>query len=95
MDEYYADDPQVAWLRKEGETPATIGLHGGIQDTSELLATYPEGVRLDRLSAPPYFSEDTGSNGDPTRASAERGRALLGMKVDAAVSKIRAILTGS
>ena len=95
VDEYYADEGQIGWLRAAGETPATIGLHGGIQDTSELLAVHPDGVRLDRLAGERYLGEETGSNGDPTRASAERGRALLAIKVDAAVAKIRAILAGT
>ena len=60
-----------------------------ILDTSELLATYPDGVKLDRAD-PLLLSEETGANGDPRRASAEQGRALLAMRVDAAVAQIRA-----
>ena len=94
VDDYYADDAQVAMLRGEGETPDAIGLHGGIQDTSELLAVHPDGVKLDRAPGR-LLSEDPGSNGDPRRASVERGRKLLEIKVAAAVARIRSVLAGS
>jgi creatinine amidohydrolase/Fe(II)-dependent formamide hydrolase-like protein len=83
---YGADEAQQAWLRSQGETPAAIGQHAGIQDTSELLAVRPEAVVLERFAR---AAGNTGVNGDPLRASAERGRALLAMKVDAAVKQIR------
>lgn len=95
VDEYYADAPQIRWLEGAGETAASIGLHGGIQDTSELLAVHPEGVKLDRVTDRRLLGEETGANGDPSRASAERGRKLLDIKVEAAVARIRAVLAGS
>ncbi len=87
---YTADPAQLAWLRGEGETPASIGRHGGIQDTSEMMAAHPAGVKLERWADRPAWSEATGADGDPTRASRERGLKLLDMKVEAAVSEIRA-----
>ena len=87
---YTADPAQIAWLRGEGETPASIGRHGGIQDTSELMAAHPAGVKLDRWTDRPVWSEPTGADGDPTRASAARGTTLLDMKIEAAVAEIRA-----
>ncbi len=91
VDGYTADPQQPAWLAREGETPGTIGRHGGIQDTSELMAAYPAGVRAGAGPAS-LLSEETGGDGDPSRASAERGRALLAMKVEAAMTAIRAAL---
>jgi creatinine amidohydrolase/Fe(II)-dependent formamide hydrolase-like protein len=87
---YTADPAQLAWLQSEGETPASIGRHGGIQDTSELLAAHPAGVKLERWADRPAWSEPTGADGDPTRASRERGLKLLDMKVEAAITEIRA-----
>ena len=87
---YAADTAQVAWLKSEGETPASIGRHGGIQDTSELLAAHPGGVKPERWTGRPAWSEPTGADGDPTRASAERGIRLLDMKIEAAVAEISA-----
>ena len=88
--DYGADPAQLAWLRSQGETTGSIGRHGGIQDTSELLAAHPAGVKLERWTDRPVWSEQTGSDGDPTRASAERGAKLLEMKIAAAVDEIRA-----
>jgi creatinine amidohydrolase/Fe(II)-dependent formamide hydrolase-like protein len=85
---YGADLAQQQWLLARGETPGSIGSHAGLQDTSELLAAWPDGVDLVRLMQLPGLSEDTGASGDPTRASAERGRALLDLKVNAAVAQI-------
>lgn len=85
---YYDDATQRAWLEASGETPATIGQHAGIQDTSELLAIWPQGVDLDRLSAATFRLEATGASGDPRRSSADRGRILIGLRVDAAAAQI-------
>ncbi|MDD9936322.1 MAG: creatininase family protein [Myxococcales bacterium] len=87
---YYDGNGQQAWLESQGESKETIGMHAGIRDTSELLAIHPEGVRAERArpGALPEMA-NAGVDGDPTRANAERGRALLQMKVDAAVRQIR------
>ncbi len=89
--DYYAANGQVAWLKAEGESEATIGRHAGIRDSSELMAVYPGGIRPDRVQRDGgRANEATGVSGDPRRANAERGKALLRLKVDAAVRQIRA-----
>jgi len=88
--DYYADAEQIKYLGQKGETPATVGFHAGIIDTSELLAVRPEGVDLSSLAALPLNSEPTGASGDPTHASAEYGTALLDIRINAAVRQIRA-----
>jgi len=89
--DYYAANGQIDWLKAEGESEATIGHHAGIRDSSELMAIYPAGIRADRLQHNGgRASEATGVSGDPRRATAERGQALLVLKVDAAVRQIRA-----
>ena len=91
--DYYAANGQWDWLLSEGESEAAIGRHAGIRDTSELMAVYSEGIRRDRLApGGGRASEPTGVNGDPTRASASRGRVLLRLKIEAAVRQIRAAL---
>jgi creatinine amidohydrolase/Fe(II)-dependent formamide hydrolase-like protein len=87
--DYYADEAQIRYLREKGETPATIGSHAGLIDTSELLAVHPRGVDLAWLAALPLTSEATGHSGDPMRASAAYGTALLDT---AALRQIRAAL---
>jgi creatinine amidohydrolase len=89
-DYYNVDKAQTDYLREHGETQATIGYHAGIMDTSELLAAHPRGVDLTRLKTVPLHSEPTGASGDPTHASAEYGKALLAIKIDAALRQIRA-----
>ena len=79
--DYYVDEAQIAYLREQGETPATIGSHAGLIDTSELLAVHPQGIDLSRLAALPLRSEPTGHSGDPMRASAAYGKALVSRKV--------------
>jgi len=91
--DYYASNGQVDWLRARGETNTTIGGHAGIRDTSELLAINPAGIRRDRMqphTAPGMAG--SGVNGDPTRASADRGQKMLQLKIDAALRQIRATL---
>jgi creatinine amidohydrolase/Fe(II)-dependent formamide hydrolase-like protein len=92
VSDYYDDaNGQYAWLRFQGERDAAIGSHAGIRDTSELMVVEPSGVRADELGA--AVPEGSGVVGDPSRASAERGRHLLDLKVAAAVKQIRAALT--
>ena len=89
-DAYYADDAQIALLLKQGETRAAIGQHASLIDTSELMAVHPRGVDLGRLAGLKLRTQTTGIVGDPARASAERGKELLEMRIRAAVAQIRA-----
>lgn len=86
---YYGGNGGEAYLLDQGETAATIGRHAGIRDTSELMALDPALIRPDRLAAG-ASNPNLGANGDPRRASAERGKKLLALKVQAAVAEIRA-----
>jgi creatinine amidohydrolase len=92
VDDYYgvAGEEQNKLLMAQGETPKTIGQHAGISDTSELMAVHPQGVDLARLASFPFPREPTGADGDARRASAERGRELIALKVEAAVRQIKA-----
>jgi creatinine amidohydrolase/Fe(II)-dependent formamide hydrolase-like protein len=72
-----------AWLlEKHGWDRATVGSHAGIMDTSQLMYAHPDGVRVDRrvLNG---GGRDSGVNGDPTKASAELGKTMIEMKVNA------------
>jgi creatinine amidohydrolase len=91
--DYYVDEAQIKYLRENGETAGTIGSHAGLIDTSELLSVHPQGVDLSRLAALPSNSEPTGHSGDPIRASADYGKDLLKIRINAAVRQIRAALT--
>ncbi len=89
---YDADEAQRRWLVSEGETASSIGQHAGIKDTSELMAVNPQGVDLSRYASLGLRTENSGVSGNPMRASAERGRALLALKTDAAVAQIERVL---
>lgn len=82
---YYTANGGADWLKSQGETDKTIGTHAAIRDTSELMAVFPQGVRMDKLAA-----DKDGVTGDPTSASAERGDKLIELKVEAAVRDITA-----
>ena len=89
VDAYYSDAAQVALLLRQGETRSDIGEHASLIDTSELMATHPQGVDLKRLGDLPFTLQPTGIIGDPAKSSAERGKELLEIKIQAAVQQIR------
>jgi creatinine amidohydrolase len=90
--DYYDGKAQIKYLREKGETPAAIGDHAGLIDTSELLAAHPEGVDLSRLAALPLRPEPTGHSGNPMHSLADYGTALLEIRIKAAIRQIRAAL---
>jgi creatinine amidohydrolase/Fe(II)-dependent formamide hydrolase-like protein len=93
VDAYYSDAAQVAWLLRQGESRPDIGEHASIIDTSELMATHPQGVDLKRLDLP-FTLQPTGIIGNPATASAERGKELLAIRIQAAVRQIRSQTAG-
>jgi creatinine amidohydrolase len=95
ISDYYAKsvEDMQRYLTTLGYSRQDIGAHAGMLDTSELLFVNPALVRRDRL-APGGGFPDSGVSGDPTKASAELGKALVQIKVDNAVAQIRALLAG-
>ena len=86
--DYYSAHGFNEWLMEEhGHSEETIGGHAGIADTSQLLYVAPQHIRTDML-APLGGGEGMGVSGDPTLASAEKGRQGIQMKVDAALGQI-------
>jgi creatinine amidohydrolase/Fe(II)-dependent formamide hydrolase-like protein len=87
--DYYIDEAQMKFLRGKGETDATIGSHAGLIDTAELMSVRPEGVDLLKLRS--YARKEVpGHSGDPERATPDLGRALLDLRVNAAIRQIKA-----
>jgi creatinine amidohydrolase/Fe(II)-dependent formamide hydrolase-like protein len=95
VSEYFADAAQTEYLKSQGETPEAIGQHAGIADTSELMAVHPDGVDIRRYADAPYTMEPNGVSGNPMKATVERGRALLNIKIFAAIRQIRAQAAGT
>ena len=93
-DVYYASEKRIAeYLALRG---MTAGGHAGIPDTAELLFIDKgaKWVRLDRLAAfVPQDESLTGVDGDPRPATAELGALFVGFKVEAAVTRIRQLVS--
>ncbi|MDP1559827.1 MAG: creatininase family protein [Pirellulaceae bacterium] len=84
LDQYYEGHGQSEWLREQGFTVKALGTHAGVADTSEWLAVRPDGLRnLESLQR-----TDLGHDGSPELATAELGRTLLEMKINAALRQL-------
>ena len=93
--DYYgkSGDDIDALLRGMGYRDEQIGSHAGMVDTSQLLYVNPNHIRMNQ-AVPGGGFEGSGVNGDPSLASAELGQAMLRIKVDNALSQIRASIGG-
>jgi len=93
IEEYYRASSAgfAKLLREKGYTPAEIGEHAGLADTSLALAIDPALVRADAMSAAPT-GPSSGVSGDPRRATAELGRAGVDLIVARTVDAIRKAL---
>jgi len=93
LTDYYnrGRDDYRAWLLKTYSYDDTIvGSHAGISDTSQLLFVKPAMVRKDQIK-PWGGAADSGVTGDPTKATAEIGKAGINFKIDAGIAQYRAI----
>jgi creatinine amidohydrolase/Fe(II)-dependent formamide hydrolase-like protein len=91
--DYYHTKLFEEWLKKQGLSAADIGTHGGVEDTSELMAIHPQHIRMDKLAPGGNFAA-TGVNGNPSRASAAYGKQGLEFRISAAVQQIRRVTAG-
>lgn len=89
--DYYEDAKQYAQLAQLGETVESIGIHAGLIDTSELLFIAPHAVNLGHLKGINSPLETAGASGNPEKSTAELGKMLITMRIEAALKQIRAI----
>lgn len=89
---YHGGHGQREWLLAKGFSPAAIGSHAGIADTSEFLFVRPEGVRGDRLDG--SSPEPTGASGDASKADAKIGEAMVELKIKQIVAAVRKLRGG-
>lgn len=91
INEYYDEhNGQLAALKAMGEQDPDPQAHGGLADTSEMLAVKPKGVR--EALRGPYTAADwqkLGVQGPSDRASVIIGAKLVDLKVEGAVKQIR------
>jgi creatinine amidohydrolase/Fe(II)-dependent formamide hydrolase-like protein len=91
LTDYYrkgGDDFRAWMLEKFGYDAATVGSHAGTADTSQLLYVHPNGIRKDKI-LPGGGGPDSGVRGDPTKATAEIGKAGIDFKVNAGIAQYR------
>jgi creatinine amidohydrolase/Fe(II)-dependent formamide hydrolase-like protein len=92
LPEYYraasADLAQA--LKARGFAPAEIGTHAGLADTALMLALDPAFVRIEALAGKARGPGGDGVAGDPSRATAELGRAGVEHIVEVSVAAIQA-----
>lgn len=88
-DAYYKAEAEIHAYLVEKKLPP--GAHAGIEDTSQLmfLDRGQKWIRRDKLGE---AKEQNGVDGDPRRASASLGKALLDIKVNAAVAQIETLV---
>jgi creatinine amidohydrolase len=91
IDAYYraSTDGARRILRTRGYRDAEIGAHAGALDTSLMLAIDPSLVRRDRLQPAAGGTGWPGADGDPSRATAEVGQAVVQFIVAETVDAIR------
>ena len=89
--DYYriAQTGYVEALKARGFSPAEIGTHAGLADTSLALAVDASLVRADMLTRKASVAE--GVHGDPRRATAELGQPGIDLIIDTSVAKIQAL----
>jgi creatinine amidohydrolase/Fe(II)-dependent formamide hydrolase-like protein len=86
--DYYGDNGVSEWLASQGFSDEDVGSHAGISDTSQLMFVNPDGIRMD-LRRPGASGDGSGVSGNPTLATAELGREIHRLKVEAAVRQVR------
>ncbi len=91
INDYYGPNSGVSeWLQSQGFSDEDIGSHAGITDTSTLMFVHPEGVR-DDLRKKGVSGDGSGVRGNPTLATAELGREIHRLKVEAAIRQIQSL----
>jgi len=88
--DYYAANGSEDWVKAQHLGVENAAAHAGFMDAAEVMAINPKGVRPALIKH--YTEKDfptNGSKGDPSGATAEYGKALLGFKIKAAVEEIK------
>ena len=82
----------VKTLRDHGLSPAEIGSHAGVNDTSLLMAVAPWAVRSAHLADSPPPGVAQGVYGDPRKSSAALGQLGVDEIVKATVAALRKVI---
>src|SRR5262245_32792645 len=97
IDDYYTKghaDQNRYVTEKVGIPADQIGGHANILDTSELLFVNARHIRRNRLSGNDYTNNGVSGN-NQSKSTPEIGKALLQIKIDNALTQIKALTSGS
>lgn len=86
----YYPGPGDDWLKREGVSAGDVGSHASIHDTASLLFLNPSMIRKDKLAFG-KAGDGSGTIGNPALATAEYGRQIVEMQIDAALRQLRAL----
>jgi len=90
VSDYYAANGAEDFVKAQKLGVENAAAHAGFMDAAEVMAINPKGVRPALIKH--YTEKDfptDGAKGDPSGATAEYGKALLALKVKAAVKQIK------
>jgi creatinine amidohydrolase/Fe(II)-dependent formamide hydrolase-like protein len=93
IDDYYTKshaDQNKLITQKLGIPADQIGGHANLLDTSEMMFVNPKHVRPKKF-APGGGYENSGVSGDPTKSSAELGKAFVQIKIDNTLAQVKAL----
>src|SRR5918996_524362 len=93
IDDYYTKshaDQNRLITQKLGIPEDQIGGHANLLDTSELMFVNARHVRPKKF-APGGGYENSGVSGDPSKSSAELGRAFIQIKIDNSLAQVKAL----
>src|SRR5262245_16056687 len=97
IDDYYTKghaDQNKYITEKVGIPADQIGGHANILDTSELLFVNAKHIRRNRLSGNDYTNNGVSGN-NQSKSTPEIGKALLQIKIDNALTQIKALTSGA
>src|SRR5215510_6012902 len=97
IDDYYTKshaDQNKYITEKMGIPEDKIGGHANLLDTSELLYINPKHVRKNRMG-PENQYENNGVSGDPAKSNPELGKIFMDIKINNAVTQIKALIAGT
>jgi creatinine amidohydrolase/Fe(II)-dependent formamide hydrolase-like protein len=97
IDDYYTKghaDQNKYVTEKVGIPADQIGGHANILDTSELLFVNAKHIRKNRLSGNDYTNNGVSGN-NQSKSTPELGKAFLQIKIDNALTQIKALMAGT
>ena len=97
VDDYYTKshaDQNKLITQKLGIPEDQIGGHANLLDTSEMMFVNPKHVRPKKF-APGGGYENSGVSGDPSKSSADLGKAFIQIKIDNTLAQVKALRAGN